>query len=91
MAAAELAGGGIFKGLEFVGPRPPRALSMAVTEKFTGIREDLGDYIYLTPTKLGGASTSRRSEVDEAIGVDCLLERRRLVSHLASSGGISGR
>jgi thiocyanate desulfurase len=56
MAAAGVAGAGMFKGLEYLGATPTWGASTAATRKFTGIREDLGDYIYLTPTKLGGAT-----------------------------------
>ncbi|MFO0879475.1 MAG: hypothetical protein U0840_19175 [Gemmataceae bacterium] len=54
--AAGLVGVGAYKGLEYSGWNPLLAQKKESREHFEGIRESLGQYIYLTPTKLGGAT-----------------------------------
>jgi hypothetical protein len=60
LGAAGIAGAGVYKGLELAGLSPlaaqGRARQTGFGEGFQGIRESLGRYIYLTPTKLGGGA-----------------------------------
>jgi hypothetical protein len=54
--AAGLSGVGIYKGLEQLGLTAAWGASGATSDVFKGVQEKLGNYIYLTPTKLGGAT-----------------------------------
>src|SRR5262245_32638852 len=56
--AAGALGAGLYKGLAAFGPEKLRAEDQPVLDvsEMGGIREPLGNYIYLTPTKLGGST-----------------------------------